>query len=123
MKLTQETGDATYRVRAYEAGRIHVNEASYDTSLLLAPNTLITDWPPERFEDLDAEHIDAVLALEPEVVLLGTGDRQRFPSRAIMLAVLERGIGIEVMDTQAACRTYNILMAEGRHVAAALLLE
>ncbi|MDZ7809797.1 MAG: Mth938-like domain-containing protein [Arhodomonas sp.] len=123
MKLTEERGDGSYRIRGYDAGRIVVNETSYTTSLVLAPEALDAQWPPQRFEELAREHFDPVLALEPEVVLLGTGETQRFPSRAVMLAVLERGIGMEVMDTAAACRTYNILMAEGRRVTAALLLR
>lgn len=123
MKLSEEKGDGSFRIRGYDAGRIVVNETGYEHSLVLAPEHLETGWPPQRFDDLRREHLDVILELDPEVILLGTGERQRFPGRELMLSVLRRGIGFEVMDTAAACRTYNILMAEGRRVAAALLID
>jgi uncharacterized protein len=75
-----------------------------------------------RIEDLEVEHLQAVLALEPQIILLGTGERQVFPAPAIAAAVQAAGIGLEVMDTRAACRTYNVLVQEGRRVAAALIV-
>lgn len=123
MKVLLDNGaGAAYLIRRYEPGRITINDETVTASVVLTPETLLRDWPPSRFEDLERTHLDAVLELEPEVVLLGTGESQRFPSRDIMLTLLERGIGIEVMDTAAACRTYNILMGEGRRVAAALIV-
>ncbi|MEJ2509643.1 MAG: Mth938-like domain-containing protein, partial [Gammaproteobacteria bacterium] len=92
------------------------------TSLILTPTQMLTEWPPERFEDVSPEHFDDVVALEPEVVIFGSGQRLRFPPSAISQRLTARGIGIEVMDTAAACRTFNILMAEGRQVVAALLM-
>lgn len=123
MKMTEERGDASYRIRAYSPGSVTVNDRTFTDSIALAPTQLIEDWPPERFEDLAQEHIEQLKALEPEVVILGTGETQRFPGREIMLAMLGEGIGVEVMATEAACRTYNILMAEDRKVVAALLLR
>ena len=91
-------------------------------NLVLTPELIIRDWRPSDFADL-AEHDFAELAgLEPEILLLGTGRRQRFPAPEIYLELIRRGIGLEIMDTGAACRTYNILMSERRRVVAALLM-
>ncbi len=121
MKLTREGVPGSYRIRAYRPGSITINETEYGTGLLVTAETVDTGWPPDRFQDLTADHIHAALALEPELILLGTGATQRFPERAIMQAALQRGVGIEVMDTASACRTYNVLLAEDRRVVAALL--
>jgi uncharacterized protein len=81
------------------------------------------DWNAPRFEDLAAEHFTRLAELQPEVVIFGSGSRIRFPKPAWLAPLVARRIGLETMDTAAACRTYNILAQEGRHVAAALLLE
>lgn len=91
-------------------------------SFLLAPDRLIEDWPVADVNQFDDAAIEAIVALEPEVVLLGTGAKQVFPSAAARAALLRRGIGIEAMDNAAACRTYNLLAGEGRRVVAAIML-
>lgn len=122
MKLTRETGSAEdHRLRGYEPGRIFVNDEAIETSVLIAGAVLDRDWPPESFDQLQPGHLDTILELDPEIVLLGTGASQRFPGRDFMRVMLEKGIGLEVMDTASACRTYHVLMAEGRQVVAALL--
>jgi uncharacterized protein len=122
MKLTDESRGTTNMVRSYAPGELRVGEASYTRSCVLAAQNIVPDWPPQSIEELQAEHLDAVLALQPEVVILGTGVRQQFPPAALMSRVLTRGVGLEVMDTAAACRTFNILIAEDRKAVAALLL-
>ncbi|WP_421621117.1 Mth938-like domain-containing protein [Alkalilimnicola ehrlichii] len=122
MKITQEYGTARYRIRAYQPGEVQINDQCHRNSLILGLESLITDWGPESLDQLTAEHMEAVLSLAPEVIILGTGERQRFPSREIMLPLLREGIGVEVMANDAACRTYNILMSEDRRVALALIL-
>jgi len=122
MKFTQEFGAGTYAITAYDKGRIRVNETVHTTSLIIAPARLDTEWAAETFDDLNTESLACLLDWGPEVVVLGTGARQRFPGREVFRLFREHGIGLEVMDTGSACRTYNILMAEGRQVAAALLL-
>jgi len=87
------------------------------------PQRIIPDWRPQMLAELRAQDLAEVLALEPEVVLLGTGQTLRFPSPELFSAFHSTAIGIEVMDTGAACRTYNILAVEGRQVVAALLLK
>ena len=83
---------------------------------------LIDDWRPQTLEELREEDLDAVFALQPEIVVLGSGSRQRFPETQLLAAILARGIGCEVMDTGAACRTYNVLVSESRRAVAALFV-
>lgn len=92
------------------------------TSFILTPTQMLTDWPPERFEDIEPAHFERIVELDPEVVIFGSGGRLRFPPPAVGARLNSLGIGIEVMDTAAACRTFNILMGEGRGVVAALLM-
>ena len=122
MQIHLETGGVANLIRLYESGRIMVREDSYRSSLIVLPDRLITDWPPQRFADLTAEHIRTLATLNCEVLLLGTGRQLRFPPPVVLAPLAAAGVGLEVMDTGAACRTYNILMAEGRQVAAALLM-
>jgi uncharacterized protein len=91
-------------------------------SFLLAPNQAVENWPPSDASGLDASHVDALLALQPELVILGTGERQVFPAAAFMAGFLRKGIGIEAMDNAAAARTYNLLAGEGRRVIAGFIL-
>ena len=91
-------------------------------SLILTAQQLITDWEPNQLDELTSAHLDTILNLEPELVLLGTGVRQQFPAIEILSPLHRASIGIEVMDTAAACRTFNILVAEDRHVVAALMM-
>ncbi|MEK6748241.1 MAG: Mth938-like domain-containing protein [Pseudomonadota bacterium] len=91
-------------------------------SCILTPDSLYENWPPQCFDDFTAEHFAALLPMAPELVILGTGSRLRFPISAILAPLMTRGIGVEVMNTAAACRTYNFLMVDGRNVLAALLL-
>lgn len=122
MKIHLESGAGVNRVRHYGPGHIAVNADDYRVSLIVLPDRLIHDWPPQTFAELRAEHFAALAALCPEVVVLGTGARLRFPDTALTRPLIEARIGLEVMDTAAACRTYNILVSEGRIVAGALLM-
>jgi uncharacterized protein len=99
-----------------------VNQARYEHSLIVLPDRIIEGWEAVTFEQLTAEHFDFLLSLQPEMVLFGTGATLRFPHPTLTRSLIESGVGVEVMDTNAACRTYNILTAEGRRVAAALLI-
>jgi len=122
MHIQLETGGRANLIRAYAGGQIIVNQDSYTRSLIVLPGQVIADWPPQAFEELAVAHLTALVPLRPELVILGTGQRQRFPRAELLAPLAEAGIGWEVMDTGAACRTYNILMGEGRNVAAALLM-
>jgi len=123
MKFTLESSSRVNLVRAYSRVELHIGEVHVRSSCIVSADRLITDWPPVRFEELRPEHVGAILALEPEVALLGTGERQRFPPAEIRAAFAARGVGLEVMDLGAACRTYNILVQEERRAVAALFLE
>jgi uncharacterized protein len=122
MHIQLETGGQTNLIRTYATGQIIVNQDSYTRSVIVLPGRVIVDWPPQSFEDLATAHLEALVPLSPELVILGTGRRQRFPRTELLTPLVGAGIGWEIMDTGAACRTYNILMAEGRNVAAALLM-
>ena len=121
MRLKPDSTGAANTIRAYDEGYIRVNDQTIRRSVIVTPELLIADWPPQAFTDLQAAHLEQLLALDPEIVLLGTGARQHFPHPRLTYPLLSQGVGIEVMDTAAACRTYNFIMVEGRRVAAALL--
>ena len=123
MKLHADIHSGQNTVTAYGSGFVAINGRRYERSLIVTPDSLDPEWPPTRLDDLKAEHLTALAASICDVVLLGTGARQRFPSPATLKPMIDAGIGVEVMDTAAACRTYNVLMAEGRKVVALLIVE
>jgi uncharacterized protein len=99
-----------------------VGATPYGNSLLVPWSGDVHHWRPTSVEDLDAADFDAVLALQPEVVIFGSGKQLRFAAPGLMRGLIERRIGVETMDTAAACRTYNVLVSEGRRAVAALLM-
>lgn len=121
MKLHADRHDDLNAITAYDAGWIEVNGVRHQGALLIRPTGPIEAWKVSGIEALDSTALMALLDPRPEVILLGTGAALRFPPPAVTRPLLQAGVGIEVMDTAAACRTYNILMAEGRQVLAALL--
>jgi uncharacterized protein len=123
LKLHLESASAKNTFTGYGEGYVVVNGERFDRSVVVLPERILADWPAARFADLKAEHLEALAGLDREIVLLGTGAKLRFPPAEIIAPLVRAGIGVEVMDLQAACRTYNILMSEGRKVAAALLIE
>jgi len=123
MKLHSTVTAGLLAITAYDAGSIAVNGRRLTKSFLLTPQRLIEDWSPASFDSLTEADLGVVAELGCPIVLLGTGTRQRFPAPVLLRPLIERRMGVEVMDTYAACRTYNILMAEGRDVAAALIIE
>ena len=124
MKIQFDAGGTGQNfIHAYGPGQVTINQQVHRRSLLVTPGQLIIDWPPQSFGELLAQHFDQIRALNPEVVVLGTGAGLQFPRTADTRALIQANIGLEVMDTGAACRTYNILMQDGRRVAAALLMN
>ena len=123
MKLSLDIGDGNYVITGYEPGVVYINATPYQQNLLITPVNLHTDWSVGPLTDLNASAFDCLRPQLPDVLLLGTGARLRWPDRSLLIAMRDAGVGLEVMDTAAACRTYNILMAEGRTVAAGLILE
>ncbi|NUR23598.1 Mth938-like domain-containing protein [Frateuria sp.] len=122
MDLSLERPEGYLFIRRVGEASITVVDRELSSSFLLAPDRLVEDWPVAEVATLDESAGEAVRALQPELVLLGSGSRQRFPSAAFMAGFLRRGIGIEVMDNAAAARTYDLLAGEGRRVVAAFIL-
>ena len=123
VKISQEQLAGKNAVTGYGAGWIEVNRSRHRASLVVSADRLVTDWPATSVEGLAPDHLAAIVEMRPEIVLLGTGAAFRFPEPALLAPLYRAGIGVEVMDTPAACRTYNILMGEGRNVVAALIVE
>jgi len=123
MKLQPDRPIGQNIVTAYGVGYIAVNGVRHTGSLLLMPQRLETDWAVDGFEALTEADFERLAELGCDVLLLGTGSRQRFPQPSLLRPLMTAKIGIEVMDSGAAARTYNVLMAEGRNVAAFLLQD
>ncbi len=122
MPLAEDIVTSRYRITAYSDETVTVNEQVYRQSLLLSADRLTCPWPVQSLEQIDSDSLQPILDQHPAVVLLGTGARQRFPDARIFGHFGERGIGLEVMDNGALCRTFNILVAEDRAVVAAIIL-
>lgn len=123
LKLHLNKDDDILLIRGYLEDRITIGEVSYDSSIILSPSRVIDHWAPRTLHDLSEEDFELMLELAPEVVLLGTGRQLRFPDRSVTRPLMQHSIGLEVMDTAAACRTYNVLAAEGRSVIASLIID
>jgi uncharacterized protein len=123
MKLHATSTQQYQTVTAYDEHGIEINAKSYRSSLLVMPEMAPVDWPVSSFDALSVDDFAQIDAIDPDVVILGTGPRQRFVHPRLIAALTARRIGVETMDNPAACRTYNILMAEGRRVALALILD
>jgi uncharacterized protein len=122
VKLHASRPSGVNTITGYGEGYVMVNGERRASSVVVLPNR-VEDWSVERFDALSEEDFRFLKALEVEIVLLGTGPRQRFPHPRLTAALAQAGIGLEVMDVHAACRTFNILVAEERKVAAALIFE
>jgi uncharacterized protein len=120
LQLEQTAGRCVFT--GYGNGYVSVNEVRHDGPVVVIGDTL-TAWEVTAFETLAAGHFENLLALSPEIVLLGTGATLRFPAPALTKPLTAAGVGIEVMDTRAACRTFNVLSSEGRRVLAAVFVE
>jgi uncharacterized protein len=121
MKLHADKADL-YAITAYGEGWVAINGERHTRSLVLSSTSGVLPWECTRFEDLTATHFDCLLADRPELVVFGSGSRLRFARPALLQSLMARRVGVETMDTAAACRTYNILAGEGRRVTAALLI-
>ncbi len=122
MKLHLENADGYYLITGYDHGWVEINRQRYIHNLILLPSQILSNWDATNFESITTAHIEQIAFLKPDVVLLGTGTRHQFIHPKLTLPLTKAGISLECMTTHAACRTYNILMSEGRNVAAALLL-
>jgi len=119
MQLSRESSEANL-IRAWDPGRVQIGERWIGGNLIVSANTIVTDWDARGPLELALADLAAALELEPEIILVGTGQATVLPDPELMLALAEQHIGLEIMTTPAACRTYNVLVHEQRRVVAAL---
>jgi uncharacterized protein len=123
VKFQPDRNEGVNTITRHDSSSIWVGGTPFAHSLLVPSTGEVLHWPPARVEQLLAQHFEQALALQPELVIFGSGPRLRFVSAALLRCLIDRRIGVETMDTAAACRTYNVLASEGRTVLAALLLD
>lgn len=125
MKISKDPLDdeIRYAIRGYGPGEVRINETVHIASLILTRSRLQTDWRPPPVAEWEPTELDALLACDPEILLIGTGARLQLLGTPFLAHCLRQGVGLETMDTAAACRTFNILVGEGRRVAAGLIIE
>jgi uncharacterized protein len=122
MKFAQDSQDEGYVITAYERDSVSINGKVFNKSLIVTPSQLNDNWSINTVEQLTTDHIQLILAYNPELIIIGTGSKLIFPAIDTYAAIIKRGIGVDFMDTPAACRTYNILKSEDRNVVAGLIL-
>ena len=122
MKFAQDSQQEGYVITAYDDASVSINGKAFSESLIITTTKLDENWDVTSIESLQASHIDQVLTFSPELIIIGTGNKLTFPAVEMYSNIIKHGIGVDFMDTRAACRTYNILMSEGRHVVAGLIL-
>lgn len=122
MEIRLETGEGLNLIQRYGVGAVRIGSTDYASSILVMPGVPVVAWPPRASDELETAHFELLTARKPQVVVLGTGRHQHFPAPQLLALLARDRIGLEVMDTASACRTYNILAAEGRNVCAALLM-
>ncbi|QWE14038.1 Mth938-like domain-containing protein [Polynucleobacter sp. AP-Sving-400A-A2] len=123
MKLQSDPHSGANTITGYGDGYIEINKIPYSHAVLLSSDGEILEWAIKSFEELSSSDFAQMASLKPELIIIGTGKRQRFPKPELLKTLIEAKIGFEVMDSQAACRTYNILVGEGRQVLLALIVE
>jgi uncharacterized protein len=121
MRFTQDSALSLNLIRGYGGGELRINSASYRGAVILSASNLIHEPTVSTLTELLGFDSGRIFALDPEVLLVGTGERQVFPDAAFSVPYLKKGVGVEIMDTGAACRTYNVLVSEQRRVVALLL--
>ena len=123
MKFAEDHNDSNYQITGYDSDGVEINGLMHKQSFILSPMQLINDWQPQSLSALTVEHLEAFYEMKPEVIILGTGAKQIFPGREILKYLVQKRIGYEIMDTQAACRTFNVIMGEGRTVVAGMFIK
>jgi uncharacterized protein len=121
--LDLDSNQAKYQIRSYLPGRIQINDTILTSSLIVSPDTLIENWSPQTVTELTAAMLEQIPSLNPDILLIGTGSSLVFLRTEVYGELINLGIGVEVMDTSAACRTFNALSAENRRVVAALIIK
>jgi len=122
MNFSQDTDELATHIHSYKDDYLVINQTKYDCHCQIHQSGLVEPWQPGDLEQLKLADFDKILNCQPDVLILGTGKSLKFPANELRHQFLQHNIGLEVMDTGAACRTYNVLLSEGRNVAAAILL-
>lgn len=120
MDFSLDNGQTRHRLQRYANGVLYVEQTEYKTPIVIAPQALLAPWGPTSLKELSVDDIHSLLSLEPQIVLIGTGKMLHYLEPERLTPLIEAQIGFEIMTTQAACRTYTVLMAEGRQVVACL---
>jgi uncharacterized protein len=123
LKLQSDPHSGANTITGYGDGYVEINQTPYAHAVLLSSDGAISAWPAQSFDSLESSHFAQMVELKPELILIGTGSKQRFPKPELLKPLILAKIGFEIMDSQAACRTYNILVGEGRQVLLALIVE
>ena len=123
MKFNEEHPSGSHIIRAYTDNRIEINNAFYESSLMIGKNLLDTQWGIEHIDQMSHKDWQKLINHKPEVILIGTGPTLIFPHPSSYAPTIEQGIGVEFMDSAAACRTYNVLLSENRFVIAGIILQ
>jgi len=123
LKLQSDPHSGANTITGYGDGYVEINQTPYAHAVLLSSDGAISAWPAQSFNSLEASHFAQMVELKPELILIGTGSKQRFPKPELLKSLILANIGFEIMNSQAACRTYNILVGEGRQVLLALIVE
>jgi len=122
MNITLDSTNSRHLIRAYVAGSLRINDEIFTQSVIVTPESLIHPWTPQNFNTLCPEHLTELMVSLPQVILIGTGEKWQMISPEWLMVFYQQQIGVEVMDTHAACMTFNVLAAEGRKVVAGLLI-
>jgi uncharacterized protein len=123
VKLQSDPHSGANTITGYGDGYIEINKIPYSHAVLLSSDGEILEWAVKSFDELSPADFTQMASLKPELIIIGTGKRQRFPKPELLKTLIDAKLGFEVMDSQAACRTYNILVGEGRQVLLALIVE
>lgn len=121
--LDLDENRSLYQIKAFKPGFIQINEKIFTKSLIITPNQLMENWTPQSAQEISSDAFSPILALKPDILLIGTGSTLVFLPVEVYGELLNQGIGVEIMNTSAACRTYNALSAENRQVIAALIAK
>ncbi len=123
MDITQDFAEATYVITAYQPGCVFINDEPHTENLIISPEQVIIPWNTNSISDLSEESCEALISMQPEIVILGSGAKLQMPNPRILELFSRQHIGLETMNTHSACRTYGILIAESRKAVAGLILN
>lgn len=121
--LDIDENKSQFLIRAYQPGTLKINDKTFNQSLIITPSKLIENWSPQMVTEITTHSFDLIMELKPDILLIGTGAKQVFIASELYGSLINQGIGVEIMSTQAACRTFNALSSENRNVAAALIIR